>query len=345
MTPMIDLRSDTITKPSPAMRAAMMDAEVGDDVFGEDPTVNRLQERVALLFGKEAALFVPSGTMGNEICIKVHTSPGDEIIAEEDAHIVIYETAGPAFLAGVQIKTVRGDRGMPSLSDIERAVRPATYYLPKTTLCCLENTHGRSGGAILPLNAIRTIAERLRSRGIRMHCDGARIWNAAVASGVLLKDYAESFDTLSVCFSKGLGAPVGSMIVGDRQSVASALRYRKIFGGGMRQAGILAAAALYALDHNIERLKDDHRKARYFAGELSKIKQLSIDMAAVQTNMVITDISGTGKSQGEILSLFKSAGVLLTPERDSSVRAVMHLDVSDDEVHDAAARILRIFGA
>ena len=343
MSAIIDLRSDTITRPGPAMRDAMIRAEVGDDVFGEDPTVNRLQERVAGMFGKEAGLFVPSGTMGNEICLKVHTQHGDEIIAEQDAHIVVYETAGPAFLAGLQISTVRGVRGLPAVADVIRAIRPALYYMPRTALCCLENTHGRSGGTVLPIAGIREISAAMRSRGVKMHCDGARIWNASVASGVSLRELAEPFDTLSVCFSKGLGAPVGSMIVGDRQSVESARRYRKIFGGGMRQAGILAAAALYALDHNIARLAEDHASAKHFASELATIKGFAIDLPSVQTNMVITDIAGTGKSRDEVLHLCSEAGVLMTPERESSVRAVTHLDVSAEDVREAAARIVRIF--
>ncbi len=328
----IDLRSDTVTKPSPAMLEAMMKAEVGDDVFGEDPTINKLQERVASMFGKDAALFVPSGTMGNEVCIKTHTQPGDEIILEQESHIFVYETGAPALLSGVQMITLAGDKGMLTAEQIKQAIRPKAYYLPQTKLICLENTHGRSAGSIIPLDEIKRVRALAINENISMHLDGARLWNACVATSITPKEYATYFDSLSVCFSKGLGAPVGSAIIGNVEFIERARKYRKMFGGGMRQAGILAAAALYALDHNIDRLRDDHAKATYFAGEVSKLRQLPIDMTEVQTNMVFIEISGTGKTQNEILHLLKSNGILVTPERLSSIRAVMHLDVSMEEV-------------
>jgi threonine aldolase len=339
----IDLRSDTVTRPSPGMREAMMNAEVGDDVFGEDPTVNRLQERMATLFGKERALFVPSGTMGNEICIKVLTEPGDEVIVEEDSHVFIYETAAPSILSAVQMKTLPGRNGMISFEDIERAIRPQAYYLPRTKLICLENTHGRSGGAILPLKQIEQISGYARSRNIRLHLDGARLWNASVATGISMRDYGRYFDTLSVCFSKGLGAPIGSMILGDERIVESARRYRKIFGGGMRQVGILAAAANYALEHNVDRLREDHDKAKMFGKMLSGIQTFSLVNSNVETNMVIINIQQTEKTQNEILNLLKINGILMTPEGHNSIRAVMHLDVSEAEVKEAADKIVKIF--
>jgi len=320
----------------------MMSAEVGDDVFGEDPTINLLQDRMAKLFGKEQGLFVPSGTMGNELCIKAQTQPGDEIIVDEDSHIFVYETAAPSLLSGVQMRDLPSVRGMISLRDVELAVRPDVYYMPKTKLICLENTHGRSGGAILPIERIREMSDFAHHRKIGLHLDGARIWNASVATGIPVSDYARYFDSVSVCFSKGLGAPVGSMVLGTSAFIESVRRYRKIFGGGMRQAGILAAAALYALDHNIQRLSEDHRKALAFAERVIKNPKLSLNLAEIQTNMVIVDIAGTGKTQSDFLTLLKEKGVLLTPEQHSSVRAVTHLDVSMEEVKEAAERMAEI---
>jgi threonine aldolase len=339
----IDLRSDTVTKPSPGMRRAMMEAPVGDDVFGEDPTVNALQARMCSLFQKEASLFVPSGTMGNEVCIKVHTHPGDEIIVEQDSHIFVYETAGPSLLSGVQMTTIAGVRGRMTAEQIKKAIRPRAYYLPSTKLICFENTHGRSGGSVIPLEEIKGVRNLALNENIKMHLDGARLWNACVAAGIPLAEYAICFDSLSVCFSKGLGAPVGSLILGDQKFIDQALRYRKIFGGGMRQAGILAAAALYALDHNIERLREDHDKARVFFSGIRNLKGITINPGEVETNMVIADISATGRSQTEILDLLKSRGLLLTPERQSSIRAVMHLDVSMEEVEQAVEICKTVF--
>ncbi|MBI4548464.1 MAG: low-specificity L-threonine aldolase [Ignavibacteriae bacterium] len=339
----IDLRSDTVTKPSRPMLEAMMNAEVGDDVFGEDPTVNRLQQRIADMFGKQAALFVPSGTMGNEICIKVYTQPGDEIIVDEDSHIFVYETAAPSLLSGVQMKTITNTKGIITAEQVKRIIRPKAYYLPSTRLICLENTHGRSGGSIFPLEHIKQIRDLAKSENIKLHLDGARLWNACEATGISPQEYAEYFDSISVCFSKGLGAPIGSIIIGDEGFIDKARKYRKLFGGGMRQAGILAAAALYALDHNVERLSEDHQKAQHFAHELATLKQLRIDVATVQTNMIIIETEGTGRTQTEILTLLKTKGLLLTPERYSAIRAVMHLDVSMDDVKQAVSVFHSLF--
>ncbi|MBA4311323.1 MAG: low-specificity L-threonine aldolase [Chlorobiaceae bacterium] len=339
----IDLRSDTVTKPSEAMRRAMMEAEVGDDVYGEDPTVNKLQNKIAGMFQKEAALFVPSGTMGNEICIKLHTQPGDEIIVEQDSHIFVYETAAPSLLAGVQMLPLPGESGALTAEQIKKSIRPSVYYLPRTKLICIENTHGRSAGSIIPINEIRKIYEIAVTQNIKMHLDGARLWNASVASQIPVHEYAKYFDSISVCFSKGLGAPIGSMIIGSHQVIEDALKYRKIFGGGMRQVGILAAAALYAVENNIERLAIDHDNAKHFTQILSKIKKLKINPENIQTNMVIIDVSGTGKSQTQVLKTLKEQGVLLTPERDASVRAVMHLDVNRNQVINAANIIHSLF--
>jgi threonine aldolase len=322
------------------MREAMAHAEVGDDVFGEDPTVNALQERMAAILGKEAALFVPSGTMANEVCVKLHTRPGDEIILEEEAHIIIYETGAPAFLSGVQMKTIRGVHGVFSATDVQRSIRPSAYYLPRTALICLENTHGRSAGSIIPLQAIKDIREVATRNGIRMHLDGARLWNACAATGIKPSEYARFFDTVSTCFSKGLGAPVGSIIAGGRDLVDQARIYRKMFGGGMRQAGVLAAAALYALDHNVDRLHEDHANAAFFARSLADVPSLKIDLDEVQTNMVFVDIAGTGKSQREVIDLLDRNGVRVSPERTTAVRVVTHLDVSRPDV-DVAVRVFR----
>ena len=339
----IDLRSDTVTKPSRAMLEAMMIAEVGDDVFGEDPTVNLLQQRVAEMFNKEAALFVPSGTMGNEVCIKSHTQPGDEIILEEESHIFVYETGSPALLSGVQMNTIVGKKGVITAEQIKSAIRPKAYYLPPTKLICLENTHGRSAGSIIPIEEIERIHKLAREENIAMHLDGARLWNACVATGIQPKEYGTYFDSISVCFSKGLGAPIGSIIIGSAEFIERARKYRKVFGGAMRQVGILAAAAMFALDHNIDRLKEDHTKAKYFADEVSKLHQLEVDLTQVQTNMVFIDISGTGKTQDDILHILESQGILVTPERHTSIRAVMHLDVTMEEVKQAVKILQTVF--
>lgn len=339
----IDLRSDTVTRPSKGMLEAMTSADVGDDVFGEDPTVNQLQARIAEMFKKEAALFVPSGTMGNEIAIKVHTQPGDEVIVEQDSHIVVYETAAASFLSGVQLKALAGVRGMLTADQIVKAIRPRAYYLPPTRLICLENTHGRAGGTVLPVEEIARIHEIAVAEKISMHLDGARLWNACVATGLRPEAYAEYFDSTSVCFSKGLGAPVGSILAGTNNFIDQARRYRKIFGGGMRQVGLLAAAAIYGLDHNFERLKVDHQNARYLADGLNRLPKLKIDMKEIQSNMVFIEIAGTGKTQSDVLNTLKDRGLLLTSERFSSIRAVTHLDVSRDDIGTAVAVFTALF--
>lgn len=338
----IDLRSDTVTKPSLAMRSAIMEAEVGDDVYGEDPTVNKLQEKVAKMFGKEEALFVPTGVMGNQVCIRTHTNHGDEIIADEDSHIFVYENAAPAALSGVSIKTIPNRMGVITAEQIQTAIRPKAYYIPKTKLICLENTHGRSGGTIFPIEEIKKISLFARERNIKLHLDGARIWNASVASGISLSEYAKYFDSISVCLSKGLGAPIGSVIVGNKDFIDRALVYRKMFGGGMRQVGIIASAGLYAIENNIHRLAEDHKKAKLLADGLKKLKSFKIVPESVQTNMVIADIQSE-KTQEEVISLLKIKGILLTPERHNSIRAVTHLDVSFDEINRAVQIFQTIF--
>ncbi len=332
----IDLRSDTVTKPSREMREVMLTAEVGDDVYGEDPTVNRLQERVAEILGKEAALFVPSGVMANQLALKVQTQPGDEVIVESESHIFNFETAGAAFLSNVQLFTLKGNNGILNAEQVAQAIRSKIYYNPKTSLVCLENTHNKAGGTIYPLEEIRKIHDLARNRNLALHLDGARLWNASIATGIAPKEYARFFDTVSVCFSKGLGAPVGSALTGTREKIESARKYRKIFGGGMRQVGILAAGALFALDHNFKRLKEDHDKAKWLAKELSNLPGIDLDLSSVQTNIIIFSIAKRSESAEEVISKLKAKGVLISEMGLSTLRAVTHLDVSMEQIKKAS---------
>ena len=340
---MIDLRSDTVTKPSPAMREAMAQAEVGDDVFGEDPTVNRLQDVAARLLGKDASLFVPSGTMGNQLSVRLHTKPGDEIIVEAGAHVVRYESGAAAGLSGVQTRWLPGTRGVLEVDQIEAAIRPPDYHNPPTTLICLENTHNRGGGTIYPLETIKAIRKVAEARGIAMHLDGARLFNAVVATGVPAAEYARHFETVTFCLSKGLGAPVGSLICADRERVVKLRRLRKMFGGGMRQAGILAAAGLYALEHNVARLAEDHAHAKRLAEALAGLPGVRINPAHVETNIVVFDISETRRTADEVLALLKAEGLLLVPFSPTTLRAVTHLDVSRDQIEQACAILKKVF--
>lgn len=337
MTNFIDLRSDTVTKPSPEMRRAMADAEVGDDVFGEDPTVNRLQESVAALLGKPAALFVPTGVMANQLALKTQTQPGDEVIVEQASHIFNYETAAPTVLSNVQLYPVRGVRGILRAADIAPVVRSSAYYMPRTSLVCLENTHNMAGGTVYPIDELKQTFTFAKAIGLKLHLDGARLWNAWMASGIHPREYAQYFDTVSVCFSKGLGAPVGSALVGSEELITKARKYRKLFGGGMRQAGIIAAGALFALEHNVERLKEDHEKATMFAKAIASTPGVKVDLEGVHTNIVIINVEQTGKSPADILALLRTNQILLTDAGYGAVRAVMHLDVSLRDVHHAAA--------
>jgi threonine aldolase len=334
----VDLRSDTVTKPSPEMRLAMAQAEVGDDVLGEDPTVHRLEKKAAELLGKEAALFVPTGTMANQLCIRLHTRPGDEIIADENAHIIRYESGAAAALSGVQVCCVKGKRGILSASQVEQAIRPGEYHNPPTTLICLENTHNRGGGTVYPLGTIREIRAVARRHGIAMHLDGARLFNAVVATGTSAAEYAAEFDTVSFCLSKGLGAPVGSMIVSDRDRIAQLRRLRKRFGGGMRQAGILAAAGLFALENNIARISEDHANARRLAAVLPECQE-------AETNILIFGVSSLGMTAADAVELLKARGVLVSPVSATEVRAVTHLDATGARIEKAIEVFRSVFGA
>ncbi len=340
---LIDLRSDTVTRPTPAMRRAMAAAEVGDDVFGEDPTVNRLQDLVAELLGTEAALFVASGTMGNQVCIRCHTQPGDELLCEAGAHFLHYEAGAMAALSGVQARTIVGTRGVITVKQIEEALRGETYYFPRSRLLTIENTHNLAGGTIFPLDEIARIRQLARERGLAMHLDGARLWNASAASGVALRDYAQHFDSVSVCFSKGLGAPIGSAVAGTKSFIAQARRVRKMFGGGMRQVGMIAAAAIYGLEHHRERLPEDHANARWLAEALHGRGGIMIELDSVQTNIVIMNIAQTKLSVPAAIEALKKEGVLLGPFGATTLRAVTHLDVNRAEVERAAAVFAKIF--
>jgi len=323
----IDLRSDTVTQPTPEMRAAMAAAEVGDDVYQEDPTVNRLEARAAEIFGREAALFVPSGTMGNQTAIRVHTQHGQEIICEERSHIVDWEMAMAAAFSGCLPRTVAAERGILTWAAIEAHVTGRHYHRARTGLICLENSHNMAGGTVTPLPVLEEIWAGARERGLPVHLDGARIFNAAAALGADVQQLTRGFDTVMFCLSKGLGAPVGSMLVGSRELMDDARLIRKGLGGGMRQAGILAAAGLIALEEGPKRLHEDHANARWIAERLAELPQVDIDLDAVQTNIVIFRLRETGAAEALVTRL-RQRGVLAGTVGRDRVRFVTHRDVS-----------------
>jgi len=336
MQAFIDLRSDTVTRPSAAMRAAMAAAEVGDDVYGEDPSVNLLQERVAALLGKEAALFVPTGTMANQIALLCHCQRGDEVLAGEGNHCVLYESGAGSAWAGVSFSVV-GRGGLFDAQQMLAAVKPPEYHFPRTRLVAVENTHNRAGGRVFPQADVLAIARAAHERGLPVHIDGARIWNAAAATGLAPAELAAPGDTVSACFSKGLGAPVGSVLAGSRELVQRAHRFRKMLGGGMRQAGVLAVAALYALDHQRARLADDHANARALARGLSELPGVTCDLSRVETNIVNFDLPG--RDARRFAAEAASRGVRLNAIAPERLRAVTHLDVSADDIREALARL------
>jgi len=341
---MVDLRSNTVTRPTPAMRTAMANAEVGDDVLGDDPTVNRLQQRIAEIMGKPAACFVPSGSMANQTAIRAHTEPGDEVIAHKDSHIIHYETGAPAALSGCMIRPLDGHAGLFDAADVDAAVRPANAHSPTSKLLVVENTHNRGGGSVWSLEQVRRVTQSARQHGLKLHLDGARLWNACAATGHSPSEYAAHFDTVSCCFSKGLGAPVGSAVCGSIETISRVHRFRKMFGGAMRQAGVLAAAALHALDHHRERLIDDHAHARLFADGLASIPGLSIPLA-VETNMVFIDIDRKRGTAAALCESLRARGVLLLPTAPQRVRAVCHLDVTGPMIERAIDIISSTCGA
>jgi threonine aldolase len=340
MPELVDLRSDTVTKPAPGMRKAMAEAEVGDDVFHEDPSVNRLEEVVAALYGKEAALYVASGTMANQIAIRAQTHHGDEIIMERTSHPFNSESGALAALAGVQVNLIDGQHGIMDVEQIKTGVRAPNVHHAPTALICLENTHNRGGGSIWPLEKIRLIREFAASVSIPMHLDGARLMNACVATGLSPKDYARYFDSCTLCLSKGLGAPVGSLVIGSQEFITKAHRFRKQFGGGMRQAGILAAAGIYALEHHTERLAEDHLNAKRLARGIAEIDGLDIDVNTVETNILYFGVRRPGLTVPALLERLKTQGVLMLGTGPNSIRAVTHLDVSKEGI-ERAVGVLR----
>jgi len=346
----IDLRSDTVTRPTPDMLRAMTKAELGDDVLGDDPTVIALQEKFAALLGKAAACFVPSGTMANQTSIRAQTEPGDEVIAHADSHIIHYETGAPAALSGCMISPLRGERGQFDAEDVEHAARPASVHAPASRLLVVENTQNRGGGSVWSLDRVARVTAKGRALGLRLHLDGARLWNAGVATGLKPAQYAAHFDTVSCCFSKGLGAPVGSAVAGDVETIRRVHRFRKMFGGAMRQAGVLAAAALYAMEHHVERLAEDHDNARRLGEGIANIPGLSLEPSqarapGIETNIVFFDVSPElGLTAADLCKRLKAAGVLMLPPGPRRIRAVTHLDVSREMIDRALVAIKQAVG-
>ncbi len=330
---MIDLRSDTVTKPTDPMRRAMATAEVGDDVFGDDALTNALERKVSERLGKEAAMFVPSGTMSNQLAVRLQTQPGDEVILDANSHIYSKEAGGTAALSGVICRTICGVRGIFRGDDVDAAIRTHDVHHAPPRLVCIENTHNAGSGAIWPLESIDDVAKTAKRHGLSLHLDGARIWNASVATGISERDYARHFDTVSVCFSKGLGAPIGSALAGSRELIQRGRRFRKMFGGGMRQTGILAAAAIYAIDHHRARLAEDHANARTLAKGLCGLPGIEIDADSVETNIVFFWLANT--SAADFAAKLYSAGIAVMAMGPRTIRAVTNLMVSESQVREA----------
>jgi len=342
-TAMIDLRSDTVTLPTDGMRKAMARAEVGDDVYGEDPTVNRLQAMAAALLGKRFALFIPSGTMANQLAIRSQTQPGQEIIVESASHVVRYEQGAAGALAGVQLHWVSGERGIVTAEQVEAAIRPKDPHSISTALICLENTHNAGGGTIYPLSTIERIRAVALKHGLPMHLDGARLFNAVAATTLPPTAYAQHFETVSLCLSKGLGAPVGSLLLSSDQGLIDrARRFRRMYGGAMRQAGILAAAGIYALEHHVERLTEDHHHAKRLAKLLQQIPTVRIAPHHVETNIVIFEVIDPRWPPAALVAALKAAGVLVNAIGGRSFRAVTHLDISAKQIDEAGSVFARV---
>ena len=341
---MIDLRSDTLTQPTPEMRAAIAAAEVGDEQKREDPTVIALEERSAELLGQEEAVFLPTATMANQIALRVLTQPGEEVLAEALAHVFRYELGGPAVHSGLVMKSLHTEHGIFTAEQVREAVNPpGDLHTAPTSVLCLENTHNGGGGRVWPLAAVRDVVAEARGHDLRVHLDGARLLNAAVASGTPAADYGREFDTVTLCLSKGLGCPLGAVIAGSRERMAKARRYKHLFGGAMRQAGIVAAAGLYALDNHVDRLADDHANARRLGEGLAEAG-LPVDVEHVETNFVLLDVTRLGLTGDEALARLRSEGVLLSfAARTDVLRAVTHLDVTAEQIDEAIVRIPRAF--
>ncbi len=334
---MVDLRSDTVTQPTVEMREAIANAGVGDDVLGDDPTVIKLQEMIANMLGKEAALYVPSGTMSNAVAIRTHTQPGDEIITERFSHIYLYEGGGYAALSGCSVALVEGELGILKPKDVENAIRKekgSDGHYPNGTLVCIENTSNRGGGTFYDLESLDKICEIAHSNGCKAHLDGARLFNAVVASGIDAKRIVKNFDTISICLSKGLGAPVGSLLVGSKEDISKAHRWRKLFGGGMRQAGIIAAAGIYALENNISRLADDHERAKKLANAINEMELFSVDLDGVQTNMVYINVIGN-LTANQVVEKLAEHDVQVLALGNDLLRAVTHIHITDEDINNS----------
>ncbi len=342
---MIDLRSDTVTKPTKEMYDAMMSAPVGDDVFGDDPTVNRLEETCAKRLGKEAALYVPSGTMANLICIMVHCRPGDEVFLTEGAHSYEFESGALCAVASIVPRLVKTEHGAMDPEAFEASIRPWNPHFPRARLLCLENTHNTAGGVAIPLDHQKRLCSIAREKGLKIHLDGARIWNAAIALGVDAKELAADADSVMFCFSKGLSAPVGSIILGRAEFIDLARKKRKMLGGGMRQVGVLAAAAQVAFDTMIDRLADDHRRAATLADSLTNLPGITLTRPGIQTNMVFMDISGTGISSSEFAGRCRERGLLVSTPGRARVRLVVNRHIDDDDIEQAARILRQVTGA
>ena len=335
---MIDLRSDTVTRPTAEMRLAIASAEVGDDVYGDDPTVLALERRTADLLGKEAAIYMPTGTMTNQVALRTHTEAGDEVLTDSQAHVSQAESGAPAAINGVMLRYLPSQRGIFGGDDVRRAIFSPHKFNPKTLgsptrLVWIENTHNAGGGSVWPIERIEEVTNTAREMGLALHLDGARLWHASIASGVTEAEYANPFDSVSVCFSKGLGAPVGSALAGSAKFIARARRFKAMFGGGFRQAGIIAAGAIYALDHHRLRLADDHRHAKEFAEGLLQLPGIEIDPTVVETNIVRFQVTASSASQ--LVESCYEKGLYMLPTGPDSVRAIMHLDISDQQAQEA----------
>jgi threonine aldolase len=333
---MIDLRSDTVTRPTPEMKQAMMDAELGDDMLGEDPTVNRLEQQIAELLGKEAAVFACSGTQSNQMGVRVHCVPGDELLIHQTGHIGIFEAGGPAALSGVTVRTLPGDKGMLNVATLDGQPRVADQHYCHTQLVCLENTTNIAGGYVYPLSQLQEVSQWAREHDLKMHLDGARFFNACVAGGYSPADVAECFDTISICFSKGLGCPMGSALIGDAKSIYQARRVRKMFGGALRQSGIVAAAAIHALDHHVDRLAEDHENARHLAALLAEIDGVSASVEDTESNLVFFEIDPELGTAVQMKNALAAKGVLIGPMGGQRMRAATHLDVNRQDMQTAA---------
>jgi len=340
----IDFRSDTLTKPTPEMRQAIAEAEVGDDVFGEDPTVNRLEQKVAEILGKEAAVFVTSGSQANQVAIRAQTQPGDELIGAELSHFYRYETGAWAVMSGCSVCFVEADRGVFRGEDVLECIRPGDQHYPISRMVICENTQNRGCGKVWPVDAIQSIRRVADERGLTMHMDGARLWNACVASGLQPIDYTRYFHSVAVCFSKGLGAPIGSAVASTAETIARARRARKMFGGAMRQAGIIAAAAIHALDHHIDRLADDHANARRLAEALAELPGVILDPTLVETNIVLFDVDASLGTGADVVAKMNAVGVRMLAVAPQRVRALTHLDVSAAQTDEAIRRLRTLFG-